>query len=105
LGGSTFAIASHSADICTTFREVERLAPEFPTSASLVRLRPGDLCLFSTAVEASADIGLMYGSSWGPSLYGCCFSTATVSVEGLELPEQAGALWDFFLHLELVPLL
>lgn len=63
LGGSTSAIASHSVEICITFGEVERLAPECLTSASLVRLRPSDLCLYSTAMAASADIGLTDGYS------------------------------------------
>jgi len=90
LGGSTPAVSPYS-ETCTTFGVADCLEPKCSASTNLVLLRPGDSCLVSPVVAASVDIRSIRGSARGPSLYGCCFSTATVSTDGLELLEQAGA--------------
>jgi len=103
--GSISAITLRSSETCITFGEAECWASECPASANLDRLRPEDTNLSSIVVATSTDIRFMDGSSWRPSLYGCCFSTAAVSAEGLEQPKRTGASWDLFLCLWPVPML
>jgi len=53
---------------------------------SLVCFCPGNECLLRAKVAASVVMGSTWVSTWGPWLYGCCFSTATVFADRLPEP-------------------
>ena len=46
----------------------------------------------SPTVTASVNMGSIGGSAGGAVLYGCCFSTATVSLDGLPESGPVGAI-------------
>jgi len=96
LGGSSAVVLS-STD--TTGGEPEGWSPRgLEGVVNLAGLRSEIFARSSPPTAASTDVGSNSGSPWGSSRRGC-FSTASVSAEGLEHPKRVGVSWACFFRL------